>query len=325
MSTTFDIVVPDIGDFTDVPVIEIHVASGASVQKEDPLVTLESDKATMDVPAPHAGTIKEIRVTVGDSVSQDSIIATMESDAPPASPTTDSKPDKVTREVPAANTLQSGDIHADLVVLGSGPGGYTAAFRAADLGLNTILIERYPDLGGVCLNVGCIPSKALLHAAKVISDTKEMSEYGIRFGAPEVDLDKLRGWKEKVVKQLTGGLAGLAKQRKVKVVRGIGNFVSPNQIEVNDDGNSTTISFDQAIIAAGSQATHIPSFPHDDPRVIDSTGALELKEIPGRLLVVGGGIIGLEMATVYHELGCKITVVELLDSLMTGADPSTLR
>jgi len=325
MTEISEVKVPDIGDFTDVPVIEVHVAPGDTVQAEDPLITLESDKATMDVPAPQAGTIKELKVTVGDSVSQDSIIATMETSASPPSPTADTRPDKTAQTTPAANSSLTADILADLVVLGSGPGGYTAAFRAADLGLNTVLIERYPDLGGVCLNVGCIPSKALLHAAKVIADTKEMSEYGIRFGEPKIDIDKLRGWKGKVVKQLTGGLAGLAKQRKVKVMQGIGRFTSPNQIAVDSNGKQTSIGFDQAIIAAGSQATHIPSFPHDDPRVIDSTGALELTDIPDRLLVVGGGIIGLEMATVYHELGCKITVVELLDSLMTGADPDIVR
>ncbi len=325
MTQTIEIKVPDIGDFTDVPIIEVHVAPGETVQTEDPLITLESDKATMDVPAPEAGKIKELKVAVGDTVSQDSIVATMETSSSSATLASDTKPDEAKKTTPAAPDAQGADIKADVMVLGSGPGGYTAAFRAADLGLDTVLIERYPNLGGVCLNVGCIPSKALLHAAKVISESKEMSEYGINFGKPELDLDKLRGWKDKVVKQLTGGLAGLAKQRKVKVVQGVGSFTSPNRIQVSNDGNITTISFGQAIIAAGSQATHIPSFPHDDPRVIDSTGALDLTDIPERLLVVGGGIIGLEMATVYHELGSKITVVELLDSLMTGADPDIVR
>ncbi len=332
MTQTTEIKVPDIGDFTDVPIIEIHVSPGTSVEKEDPLITLESDKATMDVPAPQAGIVKELKVAVGDTVSQDSLIATMEPSVTPESAVTEPKsetsapiPETATYETAASGVSQDADIQADIVVLGSGPGGYSAAFRAADLGLNTVLVERYPNLGGVCLNVGCIPSKALLHAAKVIADTKEMNEYGIRFGEPEIEIDKLRGWKNKVVKQLTGGLAGLAKQRKVKVVQGVGRFTSPHQISINNNGAKTSIGFSQAIIAAGSQATHIPAFPHDDPRIIDSTGALELTDIPHRLLVVGGGIIGLEMATVYYELGSKVTVVELLDSLMTGADPDIIR
>ncbi|MEE8225263.1 MAG: dihydrolipoyl dehydrogenase [Kiloniellales bacterium] len=216
-------------------------------------------------------------------------------------------------------------MHAELLVLGSGPGGYTAAFRAADLGLKTVLVERYPRLGGVCLNVGCIPSKALLHAAKVISEAEEMSEHGLAFAKPEVDIDKLRGWKQGLVERLTGGLAGLAKQRKVQVVRGVGSFASANLLSVQGDDGATTVSFDQAIIAAGSRVVELPFIPHDDPRVIDSSGALDLADVPGRLLVLGGGIIGLEMATVYEALGTKITVVELMDSLIPGADKDIIK
>ncbi len=310
--------VPDIGDFTDVPIIEIHVSAGDEVAVEDPLVTLESDKATMDVPAPQAGTVKQLSVKLGDRVSEGSVLLTLESDG--ASPT-EQEP-KVEREPPPEDEDEdAGEHDAQLVVIGSGPGGYTAAFRAADLGLKTVLIERHERLGGVCLNVGCIPSKALLHAARVIAEAHEMSAHGIEFGQPKIDPDALRSWKESVVGKLTGGLGGLAKQRKVEVVHGVAELTGPHTVSVGE----RTISFDNCIIAAGSQAASIPGLPEDDPRVIDSTGALELEEIPERLLVIGGGIIGLEMATVYDALGSKVTVVELLDQLIPGADPDLVK
>ena len=310
--------VPDIGDFKDVEIIEVSVAPGDAVAVEAPLITLETDKATMEVPSPAGGFVKDVVVKVGDRVSEGSLICTLqtaeavEEKAPPA-----------TKAAPRP-TIGS-DMHAEVLVLGSGPGGYTAAFRAADLGKKTILVERYSSLGGVCLNVGCIPSKALLHAAKVISEAKEMGEHGIVFGEPTIELSKLAAWKEGVVGRLTKGLAGLAKQRKVEVVHGVGTFAGPNQLAVETPSGRVTVSFDQAIIAAGSEPTRIPGFPHDDPRVIDSTGALALDGMPDRLLVVGGGIIGLEMATVYHELGSRVTVVELLDALIPGADKDLIR
>jgi dihydrolipoamide dehydrogenase len=318
--------VPDIGDFTDVPVIEVHVAPGDTIAAEDPLITLESDKATMDVPAPTGGTVTGVRVNVGDQVSEGHVIAELQTGQEPApllAPEEPPTPQAVTAPAPVAAPaagLQA-DMQAEVLVLGAGPGGYSAAFRAADLGKSVVLVDRSSTLGGVCLNVGCIPSKALLHAARVIAETKEMAEHGLAFGEPTVDLDKLRGWKEKVVGRLTGGLAGLAKQRKVKVVTGLGAFASPNHLEVTaDDGSRTVVGFEQAIIACGSEAVTLPFIPHDDERVIDSTGALELATVPERLLVVGGGIIGLEMATVYAELGAKVTIVELLDQLIPGAD-----
>ncbi|MCP4328880.1 MAG: dihydrolipoyl dehydrogenase [Alphaproteobacteria bacterium] len=324
-----DVRVPDIGDFKDVPIIEIQVAPGDAVAAEDPLITLESDKASMEVPSPVAGTVKELKVAVGDTVSEGSLILILETGdvpdeaVPVAAPEAAVAPAAATKARPVT---MSGDVHAEVVVLGSGPGGYTAAFRAADLGLKTVLIERYPSLGGVCLNVGCIPSKALLHAAKVIAETEEMSEHGLAFGRPKIDLDKLRGWKESVVAKLTGGLARLAKQRKVQVVTGYGRFAGANLISVQTaDGATTSVSFDQAIIAAGSRVVELPFVPHDDPRVVDSTGALAMGEIPERLLVLGGGIIGLEMATVYDALGSKITVVELMDALIPGADKDIVR
>jgi dihydrolipoamide dehydrogenase len=318
--------VPDIGDFSDVPVIEVHVAAGDTVAAEDPLITLESDKATMDVPAPTGGTVTGVRVAVGDQVSEGHVIIELQTGQEPApllAPEEPPTPQAVTAPAPVAAPaagLQA-DVEADVLVLGAGPGGYSAAFRAADLGKSVVLVDRSPILGGVCLNIGCIPSKALLHAARVIAETKEMAEHGLAFGQPAVDLDKLRGWKEGVVRRLTNGLAGLAKQRKVKVVTGLGAFASPNHLEVTaDDGSRTVVGFEQAIIACGSEPVTLPFIPHDDERVIDSTGALELEGVPERLLVVGGGIIGLEMATVYHELGAKVTVVELLDQLIPGAD-----
>jgi dihydrolipoamide dehydrogenase len=341
---TIEIAIPDIGDYKDVPIIEVHVQPGATIQVDDPLITLESDKATMEVPAAQSGTIGEVRVKVGDRVSQGDVIAVMQGGASATTaPLSDHAPgqgqagygssalearagpkgDGRRAPEPSAKPpiATAGDFHAEVLVLGAGPGGYTAAFRAADLGKRVVLVDRWPSLGGVCLNVGCIPSKALLHAAKVIDETRSMGSHGIGFAEPTIDVDKLRGWKDSVVKRLTGGLAGLAKQRKVTVVPGTGRFVSMNQLEVrSEDGATKIVSFEQAIIAAGSEPVTLPFIPHDDPRVIDSTGALELNGMPQRLLVVGGGIIGLEMATVYHALGAKVTVVELMDQIIPGAD-----
>lgn len=302
--------VPDLGDFENVDVIEILVSSGDEVVIEDPLITVETDKASMDIPAEASGTIISVDVSVGDKVSTGDVIATVDvSD--------------VTKVVvrPGA-TLQGDATHtAQLVVIGSGPGGYTAAFRAADLGQDVILVERWPVLGGVCLNVGCIPSKALLHAAKVIDDAEAIADHGVKFGKPTIDAEKLRDWKNEVVGKLTGGLSTMAKQRKVKVVHGIAKFESANRLRL-DSGE--TIDFEKCIIAAGSEAAMLPGLP-DDPRIVDSTGALELAPIPKRLLVVGGGIIGLEMACVYSALGSDVSVVELTDALMPGTDPDLLR
>jgi dihydrolipoamide dehydrogenase len=330
---TKEVKVPDIGDFADVPVITVFVKPGDTVSPDDPLVELESDKATMEVPSPMAGTVKEVRIKEGDKVSEGSVILALETegagDAPAKSESrADDKPQQKgngASQPRPTSPGQQGDIHAELVVLGSGPGGYTAAFRAADLGLKVVLIERYPSLGGVCLNVGCIPSKALLHAAKVIAESEDMSAHGIRFPKPEIDVDGLRDWKDGVVKKLTGGLSGLAKGRKVQVVTGCGTFTGRNAISVEGEGGTKTVSFDQCVIAAGSEPVKLPFIPHDDPRVIDSTGALELDGIPKRLLVIGGGIIGLEMATVYEALGAKITVVELLDQIIPGADKDIVK
>ena len=310
---SIEVKVPDIGDFKDVPIIEVFVQPGDEVAAEAPLISLESDKATMDVPCPQAGKVAEVKVKVGDRVSEGSLILLLEGAAAAKPAPAAAAPAPAAAPVAATKA----DLHAEVLVLGSGPGGYTAAFRAADLGKKVVLVERWPTLGGVCLNVGCIPSKALLHAAKVIAESKEMAHSGVSFGPPSVDIDKLRGWKESVVRKLVGGLGGLAKARKVTVVTGVGRFASPNSIEVEGTG---TVSFDQAIIAAGSEPVTLPFIPHDDPRVIDSTGALELGGIPQRLLVIGGGIIGLEMATVYHELGAKVTIVELMDQIIPGAD-----
>ncbi len=331
MSQITEVKVPDIGEFKDVDIIEVHVAPDDTVNIEDPLITLESDKATMDVPAPLAGVVEAVKVKVGGKVSEGSVILTLKAQAKTAGASmpgatkdaSPAPPAPAPAKTPAA--AASGDVHAEVLVLGAGPGGYTAAFRAADLGKQTVLVERYPRLGGVCLNVGCIPSKALLHTAKVIAEAGDMAQHGVSFGAPRIDLDKLRGWKDQVVGRLTTGLAGLAKQRKVKVIQGRGTFVSPKVLEVETADGKLAVSFDQAIIAAGSQASTIPGIPDDDPRVIDSTGALELPDIPKHLLVIGGGIIGLEVATVYYELGAKVTVVELLDSLMVGVDKDIVR
>ena len=323
-----DVKVPDIGDFSDVPVIGILVSVGDEVAAEDPLIELESDKATMEVPSPASGKVSSIAVSEGDTVSEGSLVLTLETDD--AGELSDQVAPKKAEaassaSAPEAAASTKGDIHAEVVVLGSGPGGYTAAFRAADLGKQVVLIEANPTLGGVCLNVGCIPSKALLHAAKVITETEEMGAHGISFPKPKVDLDTLRDWKSSVVNQLTGGLDGLAKARKVQVVRGFGRFTSSHMIAVESDEGTQTVSFDQCIIAAGSEPVTLPFIPHEDERVIDSTGALELADIPKRLLVLGGGIIGLEMATVYDALGSKVTIVELMDQIIPGADKDIVR
>jgi dihydrolipoamide dehydrogenase len=320
VSATTEVRVPDIGDFTDVPVIEIHVAPGDTVALDDSLVTLESDKATMDIPAPAAGVVAQLHVKLGDRVSEGSVLLIMEG-APPTRDAPDSGPAAVTSEPgPPPPPPPAGGHDAQVVVLGAGPGGYTAAFRAADLGLKTVLIERYERLGGVCLNVGCIPSKSLLHAARVISEADEMAAHGIKFGKLSLDLDALRSWKESVVDKLTGGLDGLAKQRKVEVIHGVAQFTGPNALSVGD----RTVTFDHCVIAAGSQSVPLPGLP-DDERIVDSTGALELTDVPKRMLVVGGGIIGLEMATVYDALGSRVTVVELLDQLIPGCDADLVR
>ncbi|WP_425046915.1 dihydrolipoyl dehydrogenase [Primorskyibacter sp. S87] len=327
-----EVKVPDIGDFDNVPVIGILVSVGDTVAAEDPLVELESDKATMEVPSPAAGVVKSIAVAEGDNVSEGSLILTLEGadagDAPAEAPAAPAEAPAAAAPAAVAATGTAtgpGDVHGEVVVLGSGPGGYTAAFRAADLGKKVVLIEKDPYLGGVCLNVGCIPSKALLHAAKVITEAEEMEDHGVKFTKPKVDIEKLRGWKESVIKQLTGGLGGLAKARKVEVVNGYGRFSGPNMIEVQGENGITKVSFDQCIIAAGSEPVQLPFIPHNDPRVIDSTGALELTEVPKRLLVLGGGIIGLEMGCVYDALGSKVTVVEFMDQIIPGADKDIVK
>jgi dihydrolipoamide dehydrogenase len=321
--------VPDIGDFDDVPVIEILVSVGDEVAVEDPLVTLESDKATMDVPAPFAGVVAELAVSVGDRVSEGSLLLKLDGASPDGAATSASDGAGAGTDPAAAVTSEpapppppppDGDRDFQVVVLGSGPGGYTAAFRAADLGLRVALVERYDRLGGVCLNVGCIPSKALLHAARVIAETEEMAAHGVSFGKPKVEVGKLLEWKQSVVDKLTGGLVGLAKQRQVEVIHGEAKFTGASSLRVGD----REVSFENCIIAAGSQAATIPGLP-DDERIIDSTGALSPSDIPGRLLVIGGGIIGLEMACVYDALGAKVTVVEMLDHLLTGCDPDIVR
>jgi dihydrolipoamide dehydrogenase len=349
--SVLEVKVPDIGDFKDVPVIEVFVKPGDTVAAEDPLVTLESDKATMDVPSPAAGTVKEVRVKLGDKVSEGAMLIVLETGAASAAkpaPTATAaptppavtapahpaapKPAPATPAPDAATYSGKVEIECEMLVLGSGPGGYSAAFRAADLAMKTVLVERYPTLGGVCLNVGCIPSKALLHVAAVMDETKLLAEHGIAFAAPKVDLDKLRGWKDKVVGKLTGGLNGMAKARKVEVVRGYGHFLDAHHVEVeltdgpgqDKTGTKKVVRFAKAIIAAGSQAARLPFVP-DDPRIVDSTGALELKSVPKRMLVVGGGIIGLEMGTVYSTLGARLDVVELLDGLMPGTDRDLVR
>ncbi|KVX09033.1 dihydrolipoamide dehydrogenase [Burkholderia ubonensis] len=324
-----EVKVPDIGDFSGVDVIEVNIKPGDVIEKEQTLLTLESDKASMEVPSDVAGTVKEIKVKAGDKVSQGTVIALVEAAAAAAAPAKAAEPAKpAAPAAPAAAPAaapQAGsyagaaDIECDMLVLGAGPGGYSAAFRAADLGMKTVLVERYSTLGGVCLNVGCIPSKALLHTALVIDEAEALASHGISFGKPEIDFDKLRDFKSGVVKKLTTGLAGMAKARKVEVVTGVGAFVDPYHMEVQGDGGKKVVKFKQAIIAAGSQSVKLPFLP-DDPRIVDSTGALELRQQPKRMLVIGGGIIGLEMATVYATLGAEIDVVEMLDNLMNGAD-----
>jgi dihydrolipoamide dehydrogenase len=338
MSQIIEVQVPDIGNFDSVDVIEVHIKPGDTIALDDSLITLESDKASMDIPSTHAGTVKEVKVKVGDKVAKGSLILTLEAEGAAAAP---AQPEAAAPAVatpapalaaapaaaptPAPAASGPSDLHAEVLVLGAGPGGYTAAFRAADLGKKVVLVERYPTLGGVCLNVGCIPSKALLHAAKVITEAEEMAEHGISFGKPQIDLEKLKTWKSKdVVGKLTGGLSQLAKQRNVTVVNGRGEFTNPNQLAVTSaDGKVTTVSFDYAIIAAGSQATKMPGLAEEhknDPRILDSTSALELDGLPKRMLVVGGGIIGLEMGTVYDAFGSKVSVVELSDGLIPGCD-----
>ena len=334
MADTIQLTVPELGEFEDVEIIEVLVSPGDVVAVEDGLVTLETDKASMDVPASHAGKIVSVDVSLGDKVSTGDVVATVEvsaesAGAPPVEEDTaatvvmsEAEVAAATGVTAAADIETSGADHsAQLVVIGSGPGGYTAAFRAADLGLDVILVERYDTLGGVCLNVGCIPSKALLHAAKVIDDAAAMADHGVTFGEPKIDAPKLREWKNGVVGQLTGGLKQLAKQRKVRVVTGVAKFASPNLLQID---NGETVAFEKCIIAAGSEPVMLPGLP-DDPRIIDSTGALELHPLPKRLLVVGGGIIGLEMACVYSALGTEVSVVELMDSLMPGTDKDLLR
>src|SRR3954464_160736 len=313
-----EVKVPDIGDFKSVEVIEVLVKPGDKVTKEQPLVTLESDKATMEIPSPAAGVVKELRLKVGDKVSQGSAILVLDA-AEGAAPKEAAKP-----EAPKPSPVPSpsapapaakGDYDCDVVVIGAGPGGYSAAFRAADLGLKTVLVERYPTLGGVCLNVGCIPSKALLHTASVMDAARGLADHGITFGEPKLDLGKLRGFKDKVVGKLTGGLAAMAKMRKVTVMHLVSSFAGPSDLAV--DGKK--LSFGNAIIAVGSQAAKLPFLP-DDPRIVDSTGALTLPSVPKKLLIIGGGIIGLEMGTVYSTLGTRLDVVEMMDGLMLGAD-----
>lgn len=322
-----EVKVPDIGDFGEVEIIEVAVAPGDRVELEQGLITLESDKATMDVPSPAAGIVTALAVSVGDKVSQGSLILTLEAGAAPESAADESQAALAAAPpaVASGNADVDADVVAQVVVIGAGPGGYTAAFRAADLGQKTVLIERYPTLGGVCLNVGCIPSKALLHTAEVINGAAAMAEHGVDFGKPEITLAKLAAWKDTIVAQLTKGLAGLARQRKVQVLHGVATFITPHTLQVNDGDGIVRVAFEQAIIAAGSQATQIPSFPNDDPRLMDSTSALVLEEVPKRLLVIGGGIIGLEMATVYQALGSRVTVAELLDHLMPGCDRDLVR
>ena len=381
MPQTIEVKIPDIGDFKEVAVIEVLVKPGDVIQAEDPIITLESEKASMDVPAPSAGTVKAVKVKVGDMVAQGTVVLLLETSestakpvamatAPskPAAPTTPT-PTQTSRPSPSFPLPQAGeggepsaqgatsydregqgggaapqsapvagsysgsvDVECDLLVLGAGPGGYSAAFRAADLGLKTILVERYATLGGVCLNVGCIPSKALLHIAAVTEEAQQLSEHGVSFGRPTFDLDKLRAWKDKVVGKLTGGIGAMAKGRKVEVVRGVGKFLDSNHMEValttgagqTPTGEKKVVRFAKAIIAAGSQAVKLPFIP-EDPRIVDSTGALELKAVPNKMLVIGGGIIGLEMATVYSALGARLDVVEMQDGLMPGADRDLVR
>jgi len=343
MSQIIEVIVPDIGNFKDVPVIELLVKPGDTVKAEDALLTLESDKATIDIPSPADGIVKELKINVGDKVSEGTLVAVLEVEATASATDATSPPAPVVAEpaaaAPAPQTAPkagqfsgTADLECDMLVLGAGPGGYSAAFRAADLGLKTVIVERYLTLGGVCLNVGCIPSKALLHVAVVADEAEHMADCGVTFAAPQIDLDKLRAHKAKVVGKLTTGLAGMAKMRKVEVVRGYGNFLDANHIEVEltdgaaqeKTGAKKVIRFKNCIIAAGSAPVHLPFIPQD-PRIVDSTGALELRFVPKKMLVIGGGIIGLEMATVYSLLGARVDVVEMLDGLMQGPDRDAVK
>jgi dihydrolipoamide dehydrogenase len=310
-----NIYVPDIGDFDEVEIIEIHISIGEKIELDQSLITLESDKAAMEIPSSDAGTIKEINIQIGQNVSQGDLMLKID--------TEETKKELTPEKEKISETIKA-NVDAQVVVLGAGPGGYTAAFRAADLGLKTILIERYPSLGGVCLNVGCIPSKALLHISKVKSEIEELKEHGIELGSGNPDAKSVRSWTESIINKLTSGLKTMAKKRKIEIVEGLGTFSSKNSIEVNNNGETKTIKFDSAIIAAGSQASKLPFLP-DDPRIMDSTDALLLENIPNRMLVIGGGIIGLEMATVYASMGCKITIVEMLESLISECDKDIVR
>ena len=333
MTQLIEIKVPDVGDFKEVPVIEILVQPGDSVEKETSLITLETDKATIEIPAPQNGTVKEIKVKIGDKVSEGSIILTLKPITSPTDTLPHAKKDTKAEFTPPtaspistqSTTIPRGDIHADVAILGAGPGGYTAAFRASDLGKKVILIERYPVLGGVCLNVGCIPSKALLHMAKVVTDAEETIHAGVNFNAPKLELDKLRKWKESIIEKLTNGLTTLAKKRNVEVIQGNGKFITPNMISVTTPNGQKTVSFEYCVIAAGSSVAHPPGITQNDPRIIDSTGALELEDIPKRMLIIGGGIIGLEMATIYDAFGSKVSVVEMKDQLISGADKDLIK
>ncbi|MEO8250376.1 MAG: dihydrolipoyl dehydrogenase, partial [Burkholderiales bacterium] len=348
-----EVKVPDIGDFDEVAVIELLVNPGDTIKAEQSLITVESDKASMEIPSSHAGVVKELKVKIGDKVAEGTVVCTVEAEgagagaaaaaapaAAPVAPAASTAPTKGMSEAPAPAPVATGpvptaasfagkvDMECDVLVLGAGPGGYSAAFRAADLGLKVVLVERYATLGGVCLNVGCIPSKALLHVAAVMDEVSHFESLGVSFGKPKVDVDKLRGHKDKVVGKLTGGLAAMAKMRKVTTVRGFGKFVGANHLEVEQTsgtgwdmtGEKAVVGFKACIIAAGSQAVQLPFMPNDDPRVVDSTGALDMKGVPKRMLILGGGIIGLEMGTVYSSLGARLDVVEMLDGLMQGAD-----
>ena len=314
-----NIYIPDIGDFDEVEIIEIHVSIGEKIELDQSLITLESDKAAMEIPSSDAGTIKEINIQIGQNVAQGDLILKIDTEE-----TKEEAKKELTPEKEKISEAIKTNVDAQVVVLGAGPGGYTAAFRAADLGLKTILIERYPSLGGVCLNVGCIPSKALLHVSKVKSEIEELKEHGIELGSGNPDAKSVRSWTEAIINKLTSGLKAMAKKRKIEIVEGLGTFSSPNSIEVNNNGETKTIRFDSAIIAAGSQASKLPFLP-DDPRIMDSTDALLLENIPNRMLVIGGGIIGLEMATIYASMGCKITIVEMLDSLISECDKDIVR
>ncbi|RKZ97174.1 MAG: dihydrolipoyl dehydrogenase, partial [Gammaproteobacteria bacterium] len=325
--SVIEIKVPDIGDFDEVEIIEVLVNAGDSIEANQDIITLESDKAAMEIPSDTAGTIVSLNVAVGDKVAEGSVILTLETaedakDEPVSTP--ESEETKQTPEVDTAAVVTTAagnaDLHAEILVLGSGPGGYTAAFRAADLGRQVVMIERHAKIGGVCLNVGCIPSKALLHTAQVINEAASMEDHGVTFSKPEVDIRKIESWKNGIVDKLTGGLKALAKQRKVTIVQGEASFAGTNTMTVETAEGTQTVSFDKCIIAAGSRVSKVPVFPNDDPRMMDSTDALDLADVPEKLLVIGGGIIGLEMATVYHALGSKITVVEMQNGLIPGAD-----